>query len=353
MVTDYTTRPPTRLAPAVTWFSGTLLFLSIVAAESLSAQEYFIHVNGDSVVCDVKGLSYGKLEFEIDGASSSTIEYDKVSTVNSGDYWDIELDNRNRLLGSVLAGPEPGTVLIAQPSDTVQVALASIVQMRSIDRTFWSRFDGFVELGFGFQKANSATNYSLVAQVDYRATDWLIAYKLDSRFQSQDNAESTRRNQTSLEVSRLLPRTWYVAVFGQAEQNQQLDLDLRLLAGAASGRDILQTNRVEWRGFAGLVGNREEYVGADPTKSAEGLLGTSFRWFTFGDFENSLTSNLSVFPSLTESRRVRLSFDASYRQDLFGDLYLSFSFYDEFDSRPPTGGNKNDLGTTLAVGWDI
>jgi len=42
----------------------------------------------------------------------------------------------------------------------------------------------------------------------------------------------------------------------------------------------------------------------------------------------------------------------SNRQDLFGDLYLSFSFYDEYDSRPPTGGNNNDFGTTLAVGWD-
>ena len=82
-------------------------------------------------------------------------------------------------------------------------------------------------------------------------------------------------------------------------------------------------------------------------------MGTSFRWFTFGNFENSLTSNLALYPSLTESGRVRLSMDANYRQDLFGDLYLSFSFYDEFDSQPPTGGNKNDFGTTLALGWDI
>ena len=342
-----------RLAPAVKWLSGSLLILGLVAASPLSAQEYFIHVNGDSVVCDVKGLSHGKLEFEIDGASSSKIEYDKVSTIGSLDYWDIELEDQRRLLGSLLAGPEPGTVRVAQASDTVQVVIAAIVQMRTIDKQFWSRFDGFLEFGFSFAKANSATNYSLATQIDYRATDWLISFALDSRLQTQDNAETNKRNQTSLEVNRLLTRTWYVGAFTQLEQNQQLDLDLRMLLGGVGGRDILQSNRVEWRAYGGLLGNREEYVGAEPATSAEGLLGTSFRFFTFGNFENDLSSSLIVYPSLTDSGRVRLSFDANYRQDLFGDLYLSFSFYDEFDSKPPTGGNKNDFGTTLALGWDI
>ena len=286
-------------------------------------------------------------------ASSAKIEYDKVSTIGSMDYWDIELEDQRRLLGSLLAGPEPGTVRVAQATDTVQVVLAEIVQMRTIDKQFWSRFDGFLEFGFSFAKANSATNYTLATQIDYRATDWLISFALDSRLQTQDNAETAKRNTTSLDIRRLLPKTWFVGVFAQAEQNQQLDLDLRLVTGAAGGRDILQSNRVEWRAFAGLLGNREEYVGAEPSKSGEGLVGTSFRWFTFGNFENSLTSNLSVYPSITESGRVRVSFDTNYRQDLFGDLYLSFSFYDEFDSKPPTGGEKNDFGTTLALGWDI
>ena len=40
-------------------------------------------------------------------------------------------------------------------------------------------------------------------------------------------------------------------------------------------------------------------------------------------------------------------------QDLFGDLYLRFSFYDQYDSQPPPGANDNDYGTSIAVGWDI
>jgi putative salt-induced outer membrane protein YdiY len=49
---------------------------------------------------------------------------------------------------------------------------------------------------------------------------------------------------------------------------------------------------------------------------------------------------------------VRVDFDISYRQDLFSDFYLRFSFYDQYDSKPPEGASDNDFGTTIAVGWD-
>ena len=88
------------------------------------------------------------------------------------------------MLGSLLAGPEPATVRVAQATDTVQVVLADIVQMKSIEKKFWSRFDGFLEFGFSFARANSATNYTLAIQIDYRATDWVFGCALDSRLQT-------------------------------------------------------------------------------------------------------------------------------------------------------------------------
>ena len=69
-------------------------------------------------------------------------------------------------------------------------------------------------------------------------------------------------------------------------------------------------------------------------------------------FENDIAASLLVYPSLTESGRVRADFDISYRQDLFSDFYVRFSFYDQYDSRPPEGASDNDFGTTIAVGWD-
>jgi putative salt-induced outer membrane protein YdiY len=324
-----------------------------VNVDILPAQEFFIHANGDSINADIKGFGRGKLSYEIPGSSSASIEFQNVVTMGSPDDWDIELTEQRKLFGSLLPSSNPGTVRVAGLSDTTTVAIVEIVGMTDVKRTLWSRFDGFLELGFNYAKANNATNLNFATQVSYRAPKWLFGFNLDSRFQDQDDAESFRRNQGSLSGFYLLPRTWYAGAFFQLENNQQLDLDLRFLAGGVGGRDIIQSNRVEWNWVAGVLSNTEEYTGLESTTSAEALLGTRFSWFTFGDFENDLTSSLFVYPSLSESERVRVDFDISYRQDLFGDLYLRLSFYDQYDSRPPEGAAENDFGTTLAVGWDI
>jgi len=325
----------------------------LAAAGPARAQEFLIHANGDSINAEIKSFARGKLSYEIPGSSSASLEFDKVATLGSPEDWDIELTGQRRLFGSILPGTESGTVRIATVSDTLDVAIVDIVKMTNVSKTLWSRFDGFVELGFNYAKANNATNFNFATKIDYRAPKWLFGFALDSRFQDQDDAESFRRNQASLYGNYLLPKTWYVGVFTQLEQNQQLDLDLRFLLGAIGGRDFLQSNRVEWNWLVGVLSNREEYTGLEGTTSAEALVGTRFSWFTFGDWENDLSSSLLVYPSLTESGRVRTDFDLSYRQDLFSDLYFRLSFYHQYDSEPPPGASDIDYGTSIALGWDI
>jgi hypothetical protein len=330
-----------------------LVMASVVCAGSAQAQEFFIHANGDSINAEIKSFERGKLSYEIPGSSSASLEFDKVATLGSPEDWDVELTEQRQIFGSILPGTESGTVRIVTISDTVDVAIADIVKMTNVNKTLWSRFDGYLELGFNYAKANNSTNFNFATKIDYRAPKWLFGVSLDSRFQDQDEAESFKRNQGTFYVNYLLPKTWYVGAFTQFEQNQELDLDLRFLLGAVGGRDFLQSNRVEWNWVVGVLSNTEEYTGLEATNSAEALVGTRFSWFTFGDFENDLSTKLYVYPSLTESERVRVDFDISYRQDLFGDLYLRFSFYDQYDSSPPPGANDNDYGTSIAVGWDI
>ncbi len=318
-----------------------------------AAQEFFIHANGDSINAEIKSFGRGKLSYEIPGSSSASIEFQNVITLGSPEDWDIELTEQRKLFGSILPGTEPRTVRIVTAGDTVDVAIADITQMTNVSKTLWSRFDGFVELGFNYARANNATNFNFATRIDYLAPKWRLGLSLDSRFQDQDDAESFRRNVGSFYAFYLLPKTWYVGAFTQFEQNQELDLDLRFLLGGVGGRDILQSNKVEWNWLAGVLSNREEYTGLEANTSAEVLLGTRFGWFTFGDWENDLSSSLLVFPSLTESGRVRTDFDISYRQDLFGDLYFRLSFYHLFDSEPPPGAADIDYGTTIALGWSI
>ena len=62
---------------------------------------------------------------------------------------------------------------------------------------------------------------------------------------------------------------------------------------------------------------------------------------------------MQIFPYFTDWGRVRASFNFKIRQEFLLDFYVSLSFYDDYDSRPPTAASKNDFGTTLALGWDL
>jgi hypothetical protein len=47
-----------------------------------------------------------------------------------------------------------------------------------------------------------------------------------------------------------------------------------------------------------------------------------------------------------------LEFDARASHELVKDFTISLTFFDSFDSRPPsTTAAKNDFGGTLSLGW--
>ena len=75
-----------------TWFRTAAVVAGLVligTVESLQAQEFFTHVNGDSINADIKGFGRGKLSYEIPGSSSASIEFQNVVTMGSPDDWDI------------------------------------------------------------------------------------------------------------------------------------------------------------------------------------------------------------------------------------------------------------------------
>jgi len=327
--------------------------LALFVTSPAVAQDFIVHVNGDSIHGELKNLKRGKVSFEIPGGSATSIEWPKIVGVGTGGAFDIELTEKRRTFGHVAPGPEPGTAYVIVGADTTVYQLSEFVEMASVNNKFWSRFDGFLDFGFSFAKANSATNYNLATQVNYRAPKWLLGLDASSRLQTQDGAEDTKRSQITLNVTYLFPNSWTSTAFLQAEQNEELDLDLRLLFGLVGGRDFIATNRINWNASIGVVVNQEDYVGVAGSTSTEGVVGTVFNWFTFGDFENDLVASMLVYPSLSQSGRLRTDADLKYRQELFDDFYFSISFYHTYDSEPPTGGESTDYGTSLGVGWSF
>lgn len=99
--------------------------------------------------------------------------------------------------------------------------------------------------------------------------------------------------------------------------------------------------------ITGLALNAERFANVPSVESLEGLLGSTYRMRSFADID----ATLLVLPSLEDSDRVRVQFDAVMNFDLYADLDFQITVYDRYDSQPPAGNDKNDTGLTLGLSW--
>ena len=65
----------------------------------------------------------------------------------------------------------------------------------------------------------------------------------------------------------------------------------------------------------------------------------------------SLASTAYLYPSLTESGRHRGTLDVSLRREIISDLFFDISFYESYDSDPPSAGETTDYGIVTSLGY--
>ena len=82
--------------------------------------------------------------------------------------------------------------------------------------------------------------------------------------------------------------------------------------------------------------------------------GLQYRLFQFKDPELNITSNAVVYPSLNVANRWRLNYDIKFKFEIISDMYISFSFYYNVDSRPPSATSSNtDYSFTSSFGYSF
>ena len=85
----------------------------------------------------------------------------------------------------------------------------------------------------------------------------------------------------------------------------------------------------------------------------EGMGTVEYELFTYGDRETDITTTLTVLPSFSDWGRVRANLDARIQYGLFKDFFWGVTLFDQYDSAPPQGTEKNDFGINTSVGWSF
>lgn len=338
-------------------FFAALLVLCACFPAQARRKDVVVMNNGDHFTGEVKRLENGLLFVETDYVSSAiALDWDQVESVQSTATYRIVLNNGKRIEGKIekISGEhaKKEDFVIREATEEVQVPSTEIVSMETKKPTFWRQLQGSIDLGYSFASGNSQTTVNADTSAAYKTAGWEAATAYDSTFGGQAGAPKTNRQDLQTTFTKYLNRNSYAIALSDFLHSSRQDLTLRTTLGGGYGRYLKRTTNSNLSWLAGAAFINESFdtrAGRPSDQSAEALVGLQYSLirFNFGEFD----SQLLTFPGLTDAGRIRITTNNSLNIKLRNKFYFVFTFWDNFDSRPPATAKGNELGVSLGIGW--
>lgn len=333
-----------------------VLSAAISPASRLEARprtDVLVMKNGDRITCEIKKLERGQLLIKTDYTTGTvTVDWLEVERIESKQLFQVALSDGERYDGVISQERSTEKFKVFDQPDTLSVDRTQVVEMEQLGKSLLQQLDGGIDLGFSSTSSNNLTQMTVNASVSRRREKDFADLRGSSIFSRQADAPGTNRNNLTALYQRDVSRSWVAGATLDLLQSDGQQLDLRTTVGGFGGRYLFRTNRTEMLTAGGLVFNRERFsqLEGQPTSqgNAEGVIAAQLLLFRFDSTQ--FDTRFQLFPSITQSGRYWINFSTNMYLDLWGDLYLRFSFFDNFDSRPPVDTPGNDLGVTTSVG---
>jgi hypothetical protein len=327
-----------------------LAFLAVVVFASTtyaSEPDVVVLSSGNRLTGSISELTRGELSFSIEGAGSVDINWHNVDSLQSEKTLDVELRSGERFTGPI-SSPSKGKLEVKTSIGTKTVDMKDVVRIKPLAATFVERTSGDIEVGFGVYQAQSELDLTLEAGAENRTRNYLTTISFDSLVRRQDGVNSLSRNHFEIGSRRFLPKRWFVLGQFDVQQDEALDLDLRILAAGSLGRMLVHNNRNTLSAYGGFDYNGEAYGGFSNQNSPEGLAALEWDWFDVNS-KTELKADARSYFSLTQSR-IRFELKTEIRHDLYRKYFAAINFFDDFDSNPPAGQKGTDYGLTITIG---
>ncbi len=328
------------------------LFILLFISGRVSAQNDSLILNNNNVIIgEIKSMSKSVLVIETDYSDVDfKIEWEGIREIYTENEYIITIVGGNRYTGKI-ATSTPGAAFITDGQNKIAVRLDSIVFLDKYGSDFLSNFYAAIGLGLNLTKANNFTQFSLNASAGYLAEKWSLDMYFNKLNSTQDEIDAIERTEAGLEYRYLLPKNWYLAAATDFLSNTEQALRIRSNGRLGAGYFPIKNNILYWGFGIGGNANFEDFSNDTPDRqSFEAYIGSEINLFNVTDF--SLLSNVYVFPSLTESGRLRVDYMLTTKYDLPLDFYIGLNFSLNYDNRPAEEGKETDYVFGASFGWD-
>jgi hypothetical protein len=308
--------------------------------------------NGDRITGEVKTLQARLLEFDTDAMGTVAIEWRYIEQVISTGNQSVDTTDGRRYFGKLTAVQGNEDIGVETQSGLVELDPDKVFSVWPVKSTFWERSDFDISLGFDYQKSTEIADLTLSVDWEHRKVDRLTTASLSTDITRQPSADDQQRSQLQFVHQFIRPNRQFNSWLGSAESNESLDLDYRVYAGGVYGKYLIRESNHWFSISGGLVATEEKYTGTQSTTSLEAVANAEFNLYRYADPERELHSTLTLFPSLTESGRLRTEFKTTFKLELINNLFWSMQLYYQNDNDPPSStAVQTDYGVTTSVGW--
>jgi len=306
--------------------------------------------NGDRITCEISNLSRSMLSASTDPLGKVAIHWGQIVGIQSPRVFTLQMATGERYYGTLLAS-QPNQIVVGFTGGSVALSMTDVVELVPIGQSFWRRIDGSLDLGFSFTQANLETHGTLNGAATYRTQTRQVRTKLSSQVSTREDADREYRADLGLSYSRYLSNRWYAIGWAGGQQNDELTLELRTLAGGGIGRELVHTDRRIWSLFGGAAYTRELYRDQPLEQSTEAAIGGQLDFYAPANDDYNITNQLVTYINVGGRRRLRAELQSAWRQEFLADFYWSLNGFESFDSDPPPEEKENDFGITFSVGW--
>jgi hypothetical protein len=332
-----------------------LMVISVVLpALGRDKTDVVILKNGDHITCEVKNLARGMLTVSTDSMSTVQIKWPDVESITTKLLFTVEDIHGQRYIGSLEAAAETRHMNVAGSQPASNLEYLSVVQMQELEASRWKRFSGSADLGSSFSKASDRKQFNFSGDISYRTELYSGQFGYSSTIGSSKGAQDANRELLTIDGSRKISGKWLVFAQASYEHNLELQLDRRFSFLGGPGYRIAQSNKSLITATGAAAYTRESYYGQDAAKNVEGYFGINAQFFKLYSPKFDITNAFTFRPNFTTWGRRRLEFNTKLRIEVLRDFFVSLTFYDSYDSRPPSEtAAKNDYGFTTGLSWSF
>lgn len=349
-------KPPTSLV-ARSFRVFCLLFALLTPISAVLAKtDVVVLKNGDRITCDIKQLERGQLRVSTDSMGTVYIKWEDVLRLHSSADFIVELMDGSRIVGKLAEASADGRMRVVRGSREQPLDLHDVVWMDPFvsDPSFTERWDGSFSVGVDIARTNRERNLRGAFDLRRRGEDYLARMDGSAFLRSREDRSDSVRANLSASYRGLLEQRWFWATLGSLERNDELGIDLRTLVGAGYGRVLQQSTRSLWSLAGGLALVSEQRAGDDDDENnLEGFLNTRYEYFLLFSPKTTLTAELTVYPSITDSGRFRSNLNFYLRREVISDLFLDLRFYGSQDNRSADEGASTDYGIFTSIGYSF